>query len=516
MLTPAELSLEEMGDLADIIPASDPEVRVAYRAIPSFEETTRRSFIPVCEPTLGGNELKYVSRPSDQLDLVGGQLHRASSRTTLRPRATPSYGVACTNGTVALHLALATLGLEPGDEVILPTFTMIATINAVRLHGCDTGARRQRARRLEHGPQSGRGQDHAEDQGDHPGAHLRPPGGYGPAAGMSPTSTALGGRGRGGGPRRRATRGGASAAWVTRLLSVLRQQDHHHRRRRHDHHQRRRDRQAGAQPARPCLRDRASLLAQVRRLQLSHDQPAGGGGPGPDGADWTASWRIAGATPPSTRAACAISPASRRRPRRSGPKNVFWMYGILVDEAEYGHEPGPVARVTWPPTASRRARSSFPCTASPSTGTPSRDSAIPVAETLCRDGFYLPSASSLPLEELRLRDGRHPRRLPQSLSQDLHRTCPHRRKDSPCRRITASPSSTATTTPCWSYTTTARARRVPSSRRAYTDTSICRVRARADLGGGFFAFYTPASAEWPILPIRPSCTAQASPRMAPV
>ncbi len=45
------------------------------------------------------------------------------------------YGVACANGTVALHLALATLGLEPGDEVIIPTFTMIATANAVTYLG---------------------------------------------------------------------------------------------------------------------------------------------------------------------------------------------------------------------------------------------------------------------------------------------------------------------------------------------------------------------------------------------
>src|SRR4029450_13219154 len=49
------------------------------------------------------------------------------------------YGVACANGTVAMHLALATLGLEPGDEVILPTFTMIATANAVTYCGATPG-----------------------------------------------------------------------------------------------------------------------------------------------------------------------------------------------------------------------------------------------------------------------------------------------------------------------------------------------------------------------------------------
>ena len=56
MLQPAELTLEEMGDLAAIIPASDPEVKIQYRSIPEFDgRPSLRKFIPVCEPTLGGN-----------------------------------------------------------------------------------------------------------------------------------------------------------------------------------------------------------------------------------------------------------------------------------------------------------------------------------------------------------------------------------------------------------------------------------------------------------------------------
>ena len=59
MLKPAELTLAEMGDLAAIIPAADPEVRVRYRPIPDFDQrtnqSTRRALIPVCEPTLTGN-----------------------------------------------------------------------------------------------------------------------------------------------------------------------------------------------------------------------------------------------------------------------------------------------------------------------------------------------------------------------------------------------------------------------------------------------------------------------------
>lgn len=41
------------------------------------------------------------------------------------------YGVACNSGTTALHLALAALGIGPGDQVLLPTLTMIAVANAV-------------------------------------------------------------------------------------------------------------------------------------------------------------------------------------------------------------------------------------------------------------------------------------------------------------------------------------------------------------------------------------------------
>jgi len=41
------------------------------------------------------------------------------------------HAVSCTSGTAALHLAIAALGIGPGDEVILPTFTMVATLNAV-------------------------------------------------------------------------------------------------------------------------------------------------------------------------------------------------------------------------------------------------------------------------------------------------------------------------------------------------------------------------------------------------
>jgi dTDP-4-amino-4,6-dideoxygalactose transaminase len=45
------------------------------------------------------------------------------------------YGIACTNGTAAIEVVLAALGIGLGDEVIVPNFTFVATASAVLLHG---------------------------------------------------------------------------------------------------------------------------------------------------------------------------------------------------------------------------------------------------------------------------------------------------------------------------------------------------------------------------------------------
>ena len=135
MLRPRELKLEEMGDLAEIIPGPEPTLIAQRHPIPQFGAPTRRPIIPVCEPWLAGNELKYITEAveTNWISSAGGYIHRFEALFAEKMGA--RYGVACANGTVALHLALATLGLEPGDEVIIPTFTMIATANAVTYLG---------------------------------------------------------------------------------------------------------------------------------------------------------------------------------------------------------------------------------------------------------------------------------------------------------------------------------------------------------------------------------------------
>ncbi len=135
MLKPAELEPEDLGDLAKVIPGRDPELQVRIPRIPVSELDLQTRIIPVCEPTLNGNEAEYVLDciESNWISSAGKYIPRFEE--DFAEACGTRYGVACVNGTVALHLALATLGIGPGDEVILPTFTMIATINAVTYTG---------------------------------------------------------------------------------------------------------------------------------------------------------------------------------------------------------------------------------------------------------------------------------------------------------------------------------------------------------------------------------------------
>jgi perosamine synthetase len=135
MLQPRELELEEMGELAEIIPGPEPHLEAHTYPIPRFGMAQRRPIIPVCEPWLAGNELKYITEAvqTNWISSAGTFIRRFEALFAEQMGA--RYGVACANGTVALHLALATLGLQPGDEVIIPAFTMIATANAVTYLG---------------------------------------------------------------------------------------------------------------------------------------------------------------------------------------------------------------------------------------------------------------------------------------------------------------------------------------------------------------------------------------------
>lgn len=95
------------------------------------------SFIPVCEPLLAGNELKYVTEAVSTGWISSSGKYVSEFERQFASYCGCQYGVAVCNGTIALHLALIALGIGKGDEVIIPSFTMIASAFAV----CYTGAK---------------------------------------------------------------------------------------------------------------------------------------------------------------------------------------------------------------------------------------------------------------------------------------------------------------------------------------------------------------------------------------
>lgn len=92
-------------------------------------------FIPVSAPTLVGNEKRYVMDCLESNWISARGKYVEQFEAAFAEFCGVRHGVSCTNGTVALHLALLALGIGPGDEVIVPTLTFVATANAVRYCG---------------------------------------------------------------------------------------------------------------------------------------------------------------------------------------------------------------------------------------------------------------------------------------------------------------------------------------------------------------------------------------------
>lgn len=90
-----------------------------------------RIIIPVCEPTLAGNEIKYAEEciKSGWISSSGKFIKEFEDKFS--EYCGVKYGVSCSSGTAAIHLAIESMRIGKGDEVIIPTFTMIGACNAV-------------------------------------------------------------------------------------------------------------------------------------------------------------------------------------------------------------------------------------------------------------------------------------------------------------------------------------------------------------------------------------------------
>jgi perosamine synthetase len=93
------------------------------------------ALIPVNEPLLDGNEERYLAEcvRTGWISSEGPFVKRFEDE--FASRVDRKHGIAVSNGSVALDLAIAALGLDRGDEVILPSFTIISCAAAITRAG---------------------------------------------------------------------------------------------------------------------------------------------------------------------------------------------------------------------------------------------------------------------------------------------------------------------------------------------------------------------------------------------
>jgi len=87
--------------------------------------------IPVSTPVVAGNEIKYLQEciETNWISSEGPFVKKLEEQ--FAERVGKKHGIAVCNGSAALEVAVATLGIGPGDEVILPTFTIISCAAAI-------------------------------------------------------------------------------------------------------------------------------------------------------------------------------------------------------------------------------------------------------------------------------------------------------------------------------------------------------------------------------------------------
>jgi perosamine synthetase len=92
---------------------------------------TDRGAVALHEPSFSGNELAYVKECIDTgwISSVGKFVDRFEEQ--LAAYTGTQRAVAVVNGTAALHMSLLLVGVKPGDEVLVPSLTFVATANAV-------------------------------------------------------------------------------------------------------------------------------------------------------------------------------------------------------------------------------------------------------------------------------------------------------------------------------------------------------------------------------------------------
>jgi len=95
------------------------------------------SLIPLSIPNISGNEWKYVKDCLDTGWVSSAGKYVDKFENEIKQFIDVKHAVACVSGTAALQISLQVVGVLSGDEVIVPTLTFIASVNAIRYVGAE-------------------------------------------------------------------------------------------------------------------------------------------------------------------------------------------------------------------------------------------------------------------------------------------------------------------------------------------------------------------------------------------
>lgn len=121
-----ETIIQKFNNKIKLIPLVDENM-----CIVDYAEYNKNMHISLAQPQLNGNEYKYLMDAFFSTWISSTGKYITQFEDTFAKYCGVQYGVATSNGTTALHLALVSLGIGAGDEVIVPDLTFAATINAV-------------------------------------------------------------------------------------------------------------------------------------------------------------------------------------------------------------------------------------------------------------------------------------------------------------------------------------------------------------------------------------------------
>jgi len=115
-----------LSEKIKVIPLLDDDAKVV-----DFASKFRMHQFTVMEPLLAGNELEYVTDciKTNWISSQGSYVNKFQEM--LKKECEADYCLATSNGTVSLHLALESLGIGAGDEVIVPNLTFGASVNSI-------------------------------------------------------------------------------------------------------------------------------------------------------------------------------------------------------------------------------------------------------------------------------------------------------------------------------------------------------------------------------------------------